>query len=107
MGKIYSFLAAGKVVSAASVLIDLQAKEASGAIRSFMFFTEGADGKTTFGMTGGYATRLQLAAFTLVKATSLLSDRMMEAGTLGRTGATPFIDTIPRRPSPPHLKGQP
>jgi hypothetical protein len=83
MGMIYTFQTQGKSVDSASLMRDLQEKEAQGRIKSFMYFCEKSDGKTTFGISGGFSERLQLASYTLAKALAQVNEEIVSTGSAG------------------------
>lgn len=105
MGNIYAFRPKATGHDRLAVLTDLVAEEQRGTLRSFMYFAEGSDGKTRYGVHGGFADRLQFAAHTLVQALHTVTDRIADTGTAGYTDSPPISETVRRRPLPRDLKG--
>lgn len=90
--------------SPAALLADLQTKEEEGSLRSFMHFAESTHGSLSFGVTGGFAERLQLASYALAQALTNINDRIMAAGA-GSTRSSGISHKLARRPLPRDLKG--
>lgn len=106
MGKIYAFQPKGKQKDIPDV-IDQLASESANA-KSFMHIIERADGSVSFGIAGGFADRLQFAAFALVKMLDSVADRIGKSEeTVGYTESATFKAELPRRPLPRGLKANP
>jgi hypothetical protein len=48
-----------------------------------MYFCETSDGNTTFGISGGFSDRLQLASYTLAKALTQVNEEIVSRGLAG------------------------
>lgn len=107
MAKIYPFPSEGTRIDRSAVLAGLRDQQDSGDLQSFMYFAEGRDGTTRYGVYGGFADRLQFAAHTLVQALNTVSNRIAESGTAGHTESPSIRATIPRRPMPRDLTVSP
>ena len=105
MGKIYPFQAKGKQNGIPDVMNAL-VKEGADA-KSFIHIIKRSDGSVSFGIAGGFADRLQFAAFALVKMLDSVTDRISESNCVGYTESTGYIQELPRRPLPKGLKANP
>lgn len=82
----------GRVVfDRATVLADLQAREAAGNMRGLMYFSEGSDGRITYGVMGSFADRMQLANHTLLQAIVHMTDKIIDAGDAGHTSSADVV----------------
>jgi hypothetical protein len=103
MGIVHKFQPRAEKVDRASLMSDLQQKEAQGRIRSFMYFCEKLDGETTFGISGGFSERLQLASYTLAKALAQVNEEIVSKGLAGNCPSVatkhrfPPYSSTPRR----------
>lgn len=105
MGEVFEFPKKGQRIDRAAVLTKLLARQQSGDLKSFMYFSEGEDGVTNYGVYGGFADRLQYTAHTLIQALHTVSDRIADSGSAGRTRSPSIRESLPRRPLPRDLKG--
>lgn len=105
MGKIYAFQPKGRQKDIPDVMNAL-VRESSEA-KSFMHIIERADGSVSFGISGGFADRLQFAAFALVKMLDSVTDRISESNSVGYTESVNYTAELPRRPLPRGLKSNP
>ena len=105
MGKIYAFQPKGKQNDIPDVINALAAESAE--TKSFMHIIERADGTVSFGISGGFADRLQFAAFALVKMLDSVTDRISESDSVGYTESSNYSAELPRRPLPKGLKARP
>ena len=105
MGKIYAFQPKGRQKDIPDVMNALVRESAD--TKSFMHIIERSDGSVSFGISGGFADRLQFAAFALVKMLDSVTDRISESESVGYTESANYTAELPRRPLPRGLKATP
>lgn len=108
MGQILNFpTQAARGDSFSGLLASLIEAEKAGEMKGLMYFWEGSDGKTNYGIHGGYADRMQFAAYTLLKGLNAVTEKIVESGSAGHTFSATVKNRIPRRPAPRYLRGSP
>lgn len=105
MAKIYAFKAKERQRDIPEVMRSLL--DEGDDVKSFIHLVERSDGSVSFGIAGGFADRLQFAAYALVKMLDSVTDRIAESDCVGYTEAKSYTQALPRRPLPQGLKSRP